>query len=117
MTAPLGDITVIEVDSWMAAPSAGAILADLVANVVDQGDVQFGRGLHRAAARRILDRARDYVEAHLDEAIRVASMCRYAGTTLRSLERVFVREMGMSPQQYVACLLYTSDAADDLLQV
>lgn len=34
MTAPLSDITVIEVDSWMAAPSAGAILADLGARVI-----------------------------------------------------------------------------------
>ena len=34
MTAPLDDVTVVEVDSWMAAPSAGAILADLGATVV-----------------------------------------------------------------------------------
>ncbi len=31
---PLDDITVIEVDSWMAAPSAGAILADMGATVI-----------------------------------------------------------------------------------
>lgn len=34
MTAPLDGITVIEVDSWMAAPSAGAILTDLGADVI-----------------------------------------------------------------------------------
>ncbi|MEO6652487.1 MAG: CoA transferase [Ilumatobacteraceae bacterium] len=34
VTLPLDDITVIEVDSWMAAPSAAAILADLGADVV-----------------------------------------------------------------------------------
>ena len=34
MTKPLDDITVIEIDNWMAAPSAGAILADLGANVI-----------------------------------------------------------------------------------
>ena len=34
MAAPLDDVTVIEVDNWMAAPSAGAILADLGANVI-----------------------------------------------------------------------------------
>jgi len=32
--APLDDITVVEIDSWMAAPSAGAILADMGANVL-----------------------------------------------------------------------------------
>lgn len=31
---PLDDVTVVEVDSWMAAPSAAAILADLGATVV-----------------------------------------------------------------------------------
>lgn len=34
MTAPLDDITVLEIDNWMAAPSAGAILADLGAKVI-----------------------------------------------------------------------------------
>ena len=34
MSAPLDDITIIEIDNWMAAPSAGAILADLGANVI-----------------------------------------------------------------------------------
>jgi len=34
MTTPLDDIRVVEVDNWMAAPSAGAILADLGADVV-----------------------------------------------------------------------------------
>ncbi|MBV1878912.1 MAG: CoA transferase [Pseudomonadales bacterium] len=34
MLAPLEDITVIEIDNWMAAPSAAAILADLGAKVI-----------------------------------------------------------------------------------
>ena len=34
MNAPLDDITVIEIDNWMAAPSAGAVLADLGARVI-----------------------------------------------------------------------------------
>jgi crotonobetainyl-CoA:carnitine CoA-transferase CaiB-like acyl-CoA transferase len=50
MTAPLADIVVVEVDSYMAAPSAGAILADLGATVIKveplTGDPM--RGLSRA---------------------------------------------------------------------
>ena len=34
MTAPLEDVTVVEIDNWMASPSAAAILADLGANVI-----------------------------------------------------------------------------------
>lgn len=48
MAAPLDDITVIEIDSWMAAPSAGAILADLGATVIKieplSGDPVRGNG-------------------------------------------------------------------------
>lgn len=46
--APLDDVRVIEVDSWMAAPSAGAILADLGADVIKveplTGDPMRGTG-------------------------------------------------------------------------
>ncbi|MCP5178751.1 MAG: CoA transferase [Pseudomonadales bacterium] len=34
MAAPLDGVRVIEIDSWMAAPSAGALLADLGADVI-----------------------------------------------------------------------------------
>ena len=34
MSAPLEDITVLEIDSYMAAPSAGAVLADMGARVI-----------------------------------------------------------------------------------
>ncbi|MEM7101006.1 MAG: CoA transferase [Pseudomonadota bacterium] len=34
MTAPLADVVVVEIDNWMAAPSAGAILADMGATVI-----------------------------------------------------------------------------------
>ena len=34
MTLPLDDVTIVEIDNWMAAPSAGAILADLGARVI-----------------------------------------------------------------------------------
>ena len=48
-----------------------------------------------------MQKAREYIEAHLREQVRVDAICRYAGTTLKSLERVFARELGMSPQKYV----------------
>ncbi len=48
MTAPLDDVTVIEIDNWMASPSAGAILADLGADVIKieplSGDPMRGMG-------------------------------------------------------------------------
>ncbi len=60
MTRPLDDITIIELDSWMAAPSAGVILADLGANVIKieplNGDPM--RGMGRPA--KIDTNIRDY---------------------------------------------------------
>ncbi len=48
MKAPLDDITVVEVDNFMAAPSAGAILADMGARVIKvepvTGDPMRGMG-------------------------------------------------------------------------
>ena len=47
MQAPLEDIVVLEIDNWMAAPSAGAILADMGATVIKieplTGDPMRGR--------------------------------------------------------------------------
>ena len=34
MAAPLDDVVVLEIDNWMAAPSAGAVLADMGARVI-----------------------------------------------------------------------------------
>ena len=34
MPAPLDDVVVLEIDNWMAAPSAGAVLADMGARVI-----------------------------------------------------------------------------------
>ncbi len=53
MAAPLEDVVVVEIDNWMAAPSAGAILADLGATVIKieplSGDPM--RGLSRPIKR------------------------------------------------------------------
>tara|TARA_B110000008_G_scaffold113762_1_gene116463 strand:+ start:1622 stop:2884 length:1263 start_codon:yes stop_codon:yes gene_type:complete len=48
LTTPLEGVTIIEIDNWMASPSAGAILADLGANLIKveplQGDPMRGMG-------------------------------------------------------------------------
>ena len=48
MQAPLEDVVVLEIDNWMAAPSAGAILADMGATVIKieplTGDPMRGMG-------------------------------------------------------------------------
>ncbi len=60
-----------------------------------------GQGIRRVASGRALDRAMEYIDAHLNEAISIASLGHQVGATTRSLERIFAREVGVSPQQYV----------------
>jgi transcriptional regulator GlxA family with amidase domain len=69
--------------------------------MADQGSTANDRSLHSVNARRALERAREYIEAQLSATIRVASICSYARTTLRTLNRSFRQELGMSPQEYV----------------
>ncbi|MEM7002299.1 MAG: CoA transferase [Pseudomonadota bacterium] len=63
MTAPLADVVVVEIDNWMAAPSAGAILADLGATVIKieplSGDPM--RGMSRPLKR---DELSDELKKH-----------------------------------------------------
>lgn len=79
------------------------ILTGIVATALDHHAAPVNQRLHRAAAQRARNRAMEYIEAHLGGTIRMPEVCNYAGTTLRSLERSFSRELGMSPQQYVKC--------------
>jgi AraC-like DNA-binding protein len=77
------------------------ILTGILSLALDDGQMFSGQGLRRVASGRALDRAIEYIDAHLNEAISIASLGHRLGTTTRSLERIFVRELGVSPQQYV----------------
>lgn len=63
MAAPLDDVVVLEIDNWMAAPSAGAVLADMGARVIKiepiSGDPM--RGMSRPVKGERFDEAfKDY---------------------------------------------------------
>lgn len=94
----------------LAAPSdreaireeaASNIVTDIISAALDCDGEPYRHDLFRANARHSIDRAKEYIEAHLSESIRMESLCLYANTTQRSLERYFARELGISPQQYV----------------
>ena len=81
--------------------SVSWILADMIEAFCSPGAVPTGSDLSRAGARRAFAKAREYIEANLNETIRIANLCAYAGTTVSTLERVFSRQLGVTPQQYV----------------
>jgi AraC family transcriptional regulator, regulatory protein of adaptative response / methylated-DNA-[protein]-cysteine methyltransferase len=51
-----------------------------------------------------LDRVREHIEAHLDRPVRLAELGRVAGLSPFTVQRVFKREMGVSPLGYQRAL-------------
>ena len=95
--------------SLQSPPRQGATLEESVSCALSQlimaslgaGQALQTRNIHTAAASRTLDRARDYIDANLDKPVRIDQLQQYSGANIRSLERIFRKEMGVSPQQYV----------------
>jgi AraC family transcriptional regulator len=52
----------------------------------------------------VLERIRDYVVAHLDEPIEVATLARMAARSPFHFSRVFTRSVGMTPHRYIVHL-------------
>jgi AraC-like DNA-binding protein len=81
-----------------ASAIAGSLAAIIASRTASPGRAP---GTPRMEAWRIIRRARSYIDAHLGESIRMSSICTYSATSLSKLERIFLRELQMSPSQYV----------------
>ena len=60
-----------------------------------------GDPYRRVSRDRVIRRAKDYIHAHLADNVRVPDLCRHSGVSLRTLERAFKREIGVTPNQYL----------------
>jgi AraC-like DNA-binding protein len=56
------------------------------------------------ASRRAFLVVRDYIDAHLTSPITLSDLCAVSGLTLRTLERLFIREVGLPPKRYIRAL-------------
>ena len=54
--------------------------------------------------KQVLERVRDYVVAHLDEPIEVATLAGIAGRSPFHFTRVFTRSVGLTPHRYIVHL-------------
>lgn len=82
------------------------LVSDITTHIVDlisNSDIAGSRSgaPHSCSSARSLGVAREYIEAHLFEPIRIPNVCRHAGISARTLERLFGRELSMSPTQYI----------------
>lgn len=75
-----------------------ALLQVVGSGTEDSSGPRHGRSMETS---RILRRAREYVESHLDRPIPIGELCAYAAVSLSKLERTFRRELGMSPTRYI----------------
>ena len=60
-----------------------------------------GDPYRRLEKLRMVVRAKEYVHEHLADVIRVIDLCKYCGVSLSTLERIFTRELGISPNGYI----------------
>ncbi len=66
-----------------------------------ESDKKVGDPYGRLKKHRIIVRAKEYVHEHLKEVIPVIALCRYCAVSLSTLERIFTRELGISPNEYI----------------
>jgi len=60
-----------------------------------------GDSYRRQLKRRVFGRAKEFIHTHLAEQIRVTDLCAHCGVSLSTLERLFRREMDISPNEYI----------------
>ena len=60
-----------------------------------------GDPYHRLAKYRVVQRAEEYVHENSAGHIRITNLCEYCGVSLSTLERIFARELGISPSSYI----------------
>ena len=77
-----------------------------IAKAVCESSGQYAARLPRSRVEqlRAIDRARDYIDSHLGEPIRMADVCAYAKTSLSTLERLFRQELQLLPTAYIQAL-------------
>lgn len=50
---------------------------------------------------RALRRSIEFIDAHLRDALTICDICRASSTSIRTLQRVFLEELGISPKRYI----------------
>jgi len=79
-----------------------ALTSSLIA-IIEQhaGYAERNHRISAADAWRIIRRAREFIEANLAESISISTLSAQTSTSLSKLERLFRRELHMSPSQYI----------------
>ncbi len=81
---------------------ASNLAMNLVTLISHAADGSQGLESYRCDMKKmLLRRAREYIEAHIQHPIIMADVCSHAGVGVRTLQRLFQRELNISPTRYI----------------
>ena len=91
-------------DAWLRYPAAQAAIEEFLLSafttLLRLPDAPASDTAGERADQRCLRRAKDYIHAHLDQALGLDAIARQACVSPRTLEAVFQRHCGLSPLTY-----------------
>ena len=89
---------------WLAHPAAGAAMEEFLltafTSLLQPLESASGHGVGGRTDQRCLSRAKEYIHAHLDEALLLDDIASHACVCPRTLETVFKRHESVSPLTY-----------------
>jgi AraC family transcriptional regulator len=80
------------------------VASGFIEGLVARHTSEFERPTRGVLGKDVLKRLRDYVVAHIDEPIEVATLAKIAGRSPFHFTRLFTRSVGVSPHRYVVYL-------------
>ena len=83
------------------AETLSNLLASTILCLIDAGSSDDEQCLSLLRVCAVARRARDYIEAHYRDTIRMQDLCNYTGIGLRTLQRCFSAYYQISPSEYV----------------
>jgi AraC family transcriptional regulator len=108
------DQTLLDLSRTLASESANGykngpffwneVASSFIEGLVARHTSALERRTRSMLGKEVLNRLRDYVLAHIDEPVEVATLAKIAGRSPFHFTRVFTRSVGVSPHRYVVHL-------------
>ena len=108
------DQALLDLARTLASESAGGypngplywneLASGFIDGLIARHTSEFAKPARGKLGKHVLKRLRDYVVAHLDEPIEVATLASMAGRSPFHFSRVFARSVGVTPHRYVVHL-------------
>jgi AraC family ethanolamine operon transcriptional activator len=81
--------------------NASTLLSEAILLAAGTTNLRDSEKLAGSASTRVAHRARDFIEAHLDDTTRFDKLCANSGASLRTIQRCFATHFQISPTDYI----------------